>query len=122
MATKQPYIVLKQEQRTSKKYGTPMTKITLLGVKDRQEYVTYIDSPNHNHDNWSHIIRNPDHGFILSNLKIKEYQGRLLINADSRPLIQREDWDDSEIMRELAEIWAEEDLRNNTDRFSDLFK
>lgn len=118
---KQPYIVLKQEQSTSKRFGTPMTKITLLGVKDRKEYITYIDAPNRNHKNWDHIVRNPDHGFILSNLKTKQHKDKDLIDADSKPLIQREDYDDVEIMKELAEIWAEEDLRNNTDKFSDLF-
>jgi len=25
-------------------------------------------------------------------------------------------------MRQVAEIWAEEDLRNGSDKFSDLFK
>ena len=119
---KQPYIVLKQEQSTSKRYGTPMTKITLLGVKDRKEYITYIDAPNRNHKNWDHIVRNPEHGFILGNLKTKTHKDKDLIDADSRPLIQREDYDDVEIMKELAEIWAEEDLRRNTDKFSELFK
>jgi len=121
MAVIQPYIVLKQESRTSKKYGTPMTKITFLGVKDRKEYVTYVDAPHRNYKNWQHIINNPNHGFVLSNLTFKKYKDDILIDADSKPLIQREDVNDKEIMEELAEIWAEEDRRNNTDKFSDLF-
>jgi len=122
MAVKQPYIVLKQEQKVSKKYGTPMTKITLLGVKDRQEYVTYIDSVNRNQRHWQHIVDHPAHGFVLRNLRLKEYKDQLLVNADSMPIIEMETDNDQEIMEQLAEIWAEEDLRNNSDRFSDLFK
>lgn len=119
---RQPYIILKQEQRVSKRYGTPMTKITLLGVKDRKEYVTYIDAPNRNHKNWDHIVRNPEHGFVLRNLRTKTHKDQTLIDADSHPIIDWEDVNDQEILRQLAEIWAEEDLRNNTDKFRDLFK
>lgn len=118
---KQPYIVLKQEQSTSKRFGTPMTKITLLGVKDRKEYITYIDAPNHNHKNWDHIVRNPEHGFVLRNLRTKTHKDKDLIDADSKPIIEWEDVDDVEIMNQLADIWAEEDKRNGTDKFSDLF-
>ena len=118
---KQPYIILKQEQSVSKRFGTPMTKITMVGVKDRREYITYIDAPNRNHRNWDHIIRNPNHGFVLRNLKIKEHRGKLLIDADSHPIIEWEDINDVAIMDQLTEIWAEEDLRN-TDKFRDLFK
>ena len=119
---KQPYIVLKQESGISQRFGTPMTKITLLGVKDRKEYITYVDTPNYNYKNWSHIINNPNHGFILRNLKTKQHKDKTLIDADSKPIIEFEDEDDVEIFKELAKIWAEEDLRNNTDKFSDLYR
>lgn len=122
MAIKQPYIVLKQEARTSKKYGTPMTKITFLGVKDRREYVTYIDAPHRNYKKWLHIINHPDHGFVLRNLKTKSHKGDELIDADSDPIIEWEDTTDEEIMRQLAEVWAEEDRRRGTDKFRDLFE
>lgn len=119
---KQPYVVLKQERRFSKISGSPMTKITLLGIKDRQEYVTYIDSPNRNHDNWSHITNNPDHGFVLRNLRTKKAKGKVLIDADSQPIIEWEDVNDEEIMRQVAEVWAEEDRKNGSDCFRDLFE
>lgn len=122
MAVLQPYVVLKQEAATSKKYGTPMTKITLLGVKDRREYVTYVDAPNRNHKNWTHIINNPEHGFVLRNIKTKLHKDKELVDADSKPIIELEMEDDLEIMRQVAEIWAEEDLRNNSDHFRDLFR
>lgn len=118
----QPYIVIKQQSSTSKVYGTPMTKITFIGVKDRQEYVTYIDQPNKNYRNWQHIINNPTHGFVLRGLKTKDFKDKTLINADSKPIIEWEDDDDVEIMQVLAEIWAEQDRRDGSDKFSDLFK
>jgi hypothetical protein len=122
MAIKQPYVVLKQEASISKRYGTPMTKITLLGVKDRREYVTYVDAPNRNHKNWSHIINNPDHGFVLRNIKTKQHKDKELVDADSKPIIEVEMENDQEIMRQVADIWAQEDLKNGSDKFRDLFE
>lgn len=119
---KQPFVVLKQERGYSKHLGTEYVKITFLGVKDRQEYVTYIDTPNHNYKNWTHIIQNPKHGFVVRNLKTKTHKGKTLIDADSKPIIEIEDDDDVDIMRQVAEIWAEEDIKNNSDRFRDLFE
>jgi predicted alpha/beta hydrolase len=122
MAVKQPYVVLKQEAGFSRHLGTEYVKITFLGIKDRKEYITYVDTPNHNYKNWEHIIRNPRHGFVVRNLKTKTHKGHELVNADSRPIIEIEDTDDVEIMRQVAEIWAEEDLKANSDRFRDMFE
>lgn len=122
MAVNQPYLVLKQEASTSKKYGTPMTKITLMGIKDRKEYMTYIDAPNRNYKNWQHIINNPDHGFVLRNIKTKQHKDKELVDADSAVIIEWEDVNDQEMLRQIAEVWAEEDLRNGSDKFRDLFK
>lgn len=122
MAIKQPYVVLKQEWGRSRHLGTEYVKITVMGIKDRKEYYTYVDTPNHNYQNWQHIINNPKHGFVIRNLKTKQYKGKTLIDADSKPIIEIEDVDDSEIMRQISEIWAEEDMKNNSDRFGDLFK
>jgi hypothetical protein len=121
MSTKQPYLVINQEPRFSKVYGTPMTKITLLGIKDRKEYVTYIDTPNRNHANWHHITNNPDHGFILRGLRIKTFKGKTLIDADSQPIVEWEDDNQEEMLKQIQELWEEEDRKNNTDKFSDLF-
>jgi hypothetical protein len=122
MTIKQPYVVLKQAKGVSKHLGTEYVKITFLGVKDRKEYVTYVDTPNHNYGNWQHIINNPNHGFVVRNLKLKTHKGKTLINADSQPIIEWQDHNDQEIMRQVAEIWAEEDLKHDSDRFRDLFE
>jgi hypothetical protein len=122
MAIKQPYVVLKQDWGRSKHLGTEYVKITVMGIKDRKEYVTYVDTPNHNYKNWEHIIRNPNHGFVISNIKTKQHKGKELVDADSKPMIDWEDNDDTEILRQIAEIWAEEDLKNDSDKFRDLFE
>jgi hypothetical protein len=119
---KQPYVVLKQERGFSRHLGTEYVKITFLGVKDREEYHTYVDTPNHNYKNWEHIIRNPKHGFVVRNLRTKTHKGKTLIDADSKPIIDWEDVDDLEIMRQVSEIWAEEDQKADSDRFRDLFE
>jgi hypothetical protein len=122
MSTKQPYLVINQEARTSMKYGTPMTKIYFLGIKDRKEYWTYVDLPHRNYKNWSHIINNPDHGFVLRNLQTKMHKNEELIDADSKPIIDVEMESLEEVMEIIAEFWEKEDRKRNTDKFRDLFE
>lgn len=122
MAINQPYLIIKQEAATSKKYGTPMTKITLLGIKDRKEYITYVDTPHRNYKNWEHIIRNPEHGFIVRNIKTKMHKDKELVDADSKVIIEWEDVNNDEMLKQIGEIWAEEDLKNSSDRFWDIAK
>lgn len=118
---KQPYIILQQEHRFSK-YGTPMVKITFVGVKDRLEYVTYVDQPNRNYKHWEHIIRHPNHGFVLGNLRTKAHKDRLLISADSEPVIEWETTDPEEIFAQAQTLWTEEDRKANEGTFRGLFK
>lgn len=125
MAIKQPYIVLEQRQGFSQKYGTEMTTITMVGVKDRREYVTYIDSPNRNTANWSHITRNPTHGFVLRNLNTTNKstkKGQTIINADSAPIIEWETDELDEVLVDAQKYWSEEDRKKDSDKFGDLFE
>lgn len=122
MAVKQPYVIINQEAKTSMKYGTPMTKITLLGVKDRKEYITYVDLPHRNYKNWQHMINNPDHGFVLRNIQTKMHKGDELVDADSRPIIDVEMESLEEVMEIIGEFWDKEDLKKNSDKLRDLFK
>jgi hypothetical protein len=117
---KQPYVVLEQINKFSK-YGTPMVQITMVGVKDRKEYITYIDKPNRNYKNWQHIIRHSDHGFVLGNCEIKRHKEKLLINADSDPIIEWEAENPNDIMDQLQAIWAEDDRKAAAGTFRDLF-
>ena len=125
MAIKQPYIVIEQKSGYSKIAGTPMTTIVMIGIKDRREYVTYVDAPNRNAKNWSHIINNPTHGFVLRNLTITNKttkKGQSIVNADSEILIEVEELNLESILNTVNEFWDEEDRKRDSDRFGDLFE
>lgn len=117
----QTYVVLVQERGLSKITGQPYTKLILVGTHDRDEYTTYIDTANHNHSNWSHIINNPEHGFVLTNLRIKKHKDRLLVDADSKPIIAAEHESQTYVLDELRTVWAEQDNRQKN-KFRDLFE
>jgi len=119
---KQPYVVLDQKHGFSPKYGTRMVTITFKGLKDRQLYITYVDEPNANYKNWAHIINNPDRGYVLRNLNVKQHKDKLLINADSKPIIDIESEDPDRILRQINNFWDEEDRKNGSDKTNDLFK
>jgi hypothetical protein len=125
MAIKQPYIVIEQRPGYSKIAGTPMTTLTLIGIKDRREYVTYVDTPNRNAEHWQHITRNPTHGFVLRNLDITNKttkKGQPIVNADSEILIEVEELSLDPILNTVNEFWDEEDRKRDSDRFGDLFE
>ena len=119
---KQPYLVLEQFDRMSK-YGNMITQVTLVGIKDRKEYVTYIDTNNANHNKWAHITIHTEHGFVLNNLRIKRSKDKdNIINADSDPLIECEMEDRDEMLKIIQEHWATEDRRNGRTGFWDIIK
>jgi hypothetical protein len=125
MAIKQPYIVVEQRAGYSKIAGTPMTTLILVGVKDRREYVTYVDTPNRNATNWQHITRHPEHGFVLRNLNTTNKttkKGQTIINADSEPIIEWETDELDEVLIDAQKYWDEEDRKNDSDKFGDLFE
>jgi hypothetical protein len=124
MAMIQPYIVIEQRTGYSKIAGTPMTTIIMVGVKDRREYVTYVDTPNRNAAHWQHITRHIDHGFVLRNLKPTTKttkKGQTIINADSEPIIEWETDSLDEVLADAQKFWAQEDALKDSDKFSDLF-
>lgn len=119
-ANQQNYIVIEQEPGISKITGQPYVKITLVGTHDELDYTTYIDTANHNQKNWFHITNNPQHGYILSNLKVKRHKDKRLINADSKPIIQAEDTSKDRILKAFQEVLQERQQRK-INRFKDLF-
>jgi hypothetical protein len=114
---KQPYAVLDQFDRMSK-YGNMITQVTLVGIKDRKEYVTYVDPNNGNHSKWYHITIHTEHGFVLNNLRLKKVKDKdNIINADSDPLIECEMENKEEMLKIVQEHWAREDERNGRTSF-----
>lgn len=121
MATKQNYAILSQKDVPSK-HGGMVREIRLVGLDDRKEYITWIDSTNFNHKHWTHIISNPEHGFILKDLKIKKMDNRDdVINADSKPIIAWEHINIHEVTSAITDKWREQDSRRGRPSFDDLF-
>ena len=116
--TQQHFVILEQNTRPSR-YGGLITEIIMVGVKDRQEYKTYVDPLNINARNWQHITDHPAHGFIIRGLKYKDQEKRIL-NADSDPIIEWEHESLDVVSQELLAHWQEQDSRNN--KFNNLFE
>jgi hypothetical protein len=120
-AMTQNYIIVKQETMNSK-YGGEIIKITLVGTRDRFEYTTYIDPRNRNATNWFHIINHPTRGYVVSGIKTKQSKdGKLLVNADSDPIISAECEHSSELFCELIAVWREQDEKT-PNQFRNLFE
>ena len=117
---KQPFIILKQTQIFSK-YGGTVWRIDMVGVRDRADYVTYVDPRNSNYEGWAHIIRNREHGFVIRMLKEKKDKDGL-ISADSRPIIEWQHDDKDVILKQLADLWQDQDADKDPTTFRDLFK
>jgi hypothetical protein len=119
MAINQPYVILEQREIGSK-YGGTVIRITMVGIKDRNQYTTYVDHRNRNHAFWDHITRNPHHGFVIRGLKLKKNKD-FLVSADSRPIIEWQHDNPEVIFGQLKEIWDEEDRKASAGTFRDLF-
>lgn len=117
---KQPYLVLSQRTFRSHNHGQPVTEIILIGCKDRCQYKTYVDIQNKNYKFWQHIVNNPQSGFALRNLKIKD-TAKYLISADSEPIIDIQADTANELFADLHSIWIEEDQKKTSEKFRDLF-
>jgi hypothetical protein len=116
----QPYLVVKQSKIASRNGGY-VTRIDLIGIKDRLEYHTYVDAANFNYKNWRHILEHPDTTMILNELTTKDFS-KGQINADSKPIIEHQSRDAEQILGPIREFWEEEDRRNGGTTFNDLFK
>jgi hypothetical protein len=115
------YAVIKQEQKWSK-HGGHVTEITMVGLDDRLPYTTWIDPMNMNNKYWQHILRTPEHGFILSGLKKKKMKDRDdVINADSKPVIAWEHTSQDEMIDIIMDEWRRQDSIKRPS-FEDFFR
>jgi hypothetical protein len=112
----QYYAIIQQRQMKSK-HGGEVTEISLVGVKDRVLYRTYIDSFNRNYTFWAPIIHNPLRGYLLSGIKVKS-SAKAVINADSAVQIVYQSDDNTELYSEIIAAWQKQDQHN---KFGDLF-
>lgn len=117
----QHYAVIKQETKFSR-HGGQVTEITMVGLSDRRPYTTWIDPMNMNSKYWTHITRTPQHGFILTDLKIKRMVDRDdVINADSKPRIAWEHDDIDQMIDIVMDEWRRQDGVNRSPSFNDFF-
>ena len=115
----QNYVIYNQKT-TGSKHGGTVTTVNAIGVSDRKEYITYIDPTNFNSQNWIDIVSKPKSGFLVKGLKVKNFDKKNIINADSKPVILAETITPDPILVELYEIWKEQDETPPT-TFKDLF-
>jgi hypothetical protein len=72
---------------------------------------------------WTHITRSPNHGFIITGVKVKRMVDRDdVINADSKPIIAQEHPDVDEMLDIVMEHWNKLDGRNKPPSFDDFFR
>jgi hypothetical protein len=103
----QYYAIIQQRQLKSK-HGGDITEISMVGVKDRILYRTYVDSFNRNYSLWAPIIHNPLHGYLLTGIKIKS-STKALVNADSAVQVIFETTDNTELYSEIVAAWQKQD-------------
>lgn len=116
------YAVIKQDSKWSK-HGGQVTEITLVGLHDRRCYTTWIDPLNMNSKYWTHITRTPEHGFILTGLKVKRMVDRDdVVNADSKPIIAWEHSNLDEMIDIVMDEWRRQDGINKPPSFNDFFQ
>jgi hypothetical protein len=110
------YAIINQQADVSKNDGSPYVKLTIVGIQTRETFTTYIDLNNHNVDNWMDIIMNPNSGFVVHGLKTTVKNGKTLINADSKPIIDVE----ADIVTLLSELKYTKPVKT-TNNFNRLF-
>lgn len=120
MAIKQNYVIYRQKTSVSK-YGGRIFTIYAIGVKDRREYVTYIDPTNFNSQKWIDITTKSGNGFLVTGLNIKD-EKKGVINADSQFKILAETHNPDPLLVELYELWKEQDNEKPPTNFRDLFE
>ena len=111
----QYYTVLKQEQILSK-HGNKIIQLSLIGIRDRMLYKTYLDPNNRNYKLWSTIIHRPYYGYLLSGIQIKDAE-KCLVSADSKVRILYETEYRDEIYNELIRSWQAQDENNQYENF-----
>lgn len=114
----QPYVITQQSTQVSRHGGT-VTTITLIGASDRKTYKTYINPSFFNAANWQHITAYPEYGYVVRGLVIED-KSKLIISADSKPVLEETYINPQIILAELEALWKEIDSRPPT-TFKELF-
>lgn len=98
-----------------KRNGGTMMRVTFKNLATQITADTYICPANRNARNWTEVLQNLNLGLVISNLDIVKRSGKMVISADSHPVV---DWsgDKKKLEENLNKIWRPQ---NN---FGDLFE
>jgi hypothetical protein len=70
--------------RTSR-HGGVIEQLSLINTYSGARATTYLDSQNRNYQYWHSVLNNRPDAQLIRGLTTKTHNGKLLINADSRP-------------------------------------
>lgn len=101
------YVVLEVRPMMSRQ-GHKIYELDLVNTQTRMLYKTYADPHLRNFPNWSRIVINPNHGYILTNIKIRD-EIKQLADADVKPRILSTTDSKEQLLEELYEYWRELD-------------
>lgn len=101
------YVVLEIKPMMSRQ-GHKIYELALVNTETRMLYKTYADPHLRNFPNWSRIVINPDRGYILTNIKIRD-QEKQVIDADVKPRILITYDNREQLLEELYQYWSELD-------------
>lgn len=101
------YVVLAVTPMMSRQ-GHKIYELDLVNTQTRMLYRTYADPHLRNFPNWSRIVINPDCGYILTNIKIRD-EIKQLADADVKPRILSTTLNKETVLEELYQYWRELD-------------
>ena len=101
------YVVLEVRSMISRA-GNKIYELDLVNTQTRMMYRTYADPKLRNFPNWSRIIANPNRGYILTNIKIRD-EYKQIVDADAKPRTLSEFDTREELLEELYQYWQELD-------------
>lgn len=117
---KQNYVIYQQSKQHSR-HGGMITKLLAIGVRDRKDYVTYIDPTNYNYQQWQPLVQNPTAGYLLGHMRVKN-QDKCILNADSQFKVLAVTATPDVLLYELHDIWKEQDEAPAPNHFRELFE
>ena len=90
---------------STKARGSVCYHITFVNLKTRLTAKTYVESTYGNYRYWRRVIEDREQGQILTNLKVRDINGKIIVSADSRPhqeiVTSRE-----EVAEQVAMYWS----------------
>jgi hypothetical protein len=84
--------------------GSVCYHISLINLKTQLLAKTYVEASYGNYKQWRRIIEDSDYGQVLTNLKVKDINGKVIVSADSKPR-QEIVAPKEEVAAEVSKFW-----------------